>query len=344
MKKKQLIAAILIVFSVMLSSFAFYTYQVLYTPNILIDQKDRMIAIENGATFKELQNQLYDERIVNDLVSFSFLARVKNFDREIKPGMYLLKSNMSNTEAINMLRAGLQAPVKVTFNNARKVEELATKLTDNLQIDSADMAPLLTADSVAESYGFNAETFISMFLPNTYEFYWTVSPRDVLNRMKAEYDRFWNETRRQQAEQLELTPVEVSILASIVDAETNQMDEAPDIAGVYLNRLKRGYKLQADPTLVYAIGDFNIRRILNADKELESPYNTYKYRGLPPGPINMPSIAALEAVLNPNDHNYLYFCAKADFSGYHEFAKTLQEHNVNARKFQRALNQQRIYR
>ncbi len=344
MKKKQFIAAFLIVFSVMLSSFVFYGYQILFTPNILVDQDEQFFAIENGTTFKELQNQLYDQHVVNDLVSFSLLAKVKGFDKNIKPGMYLLKGDMSNMAAINLLRSGSQTPVKLTFNNARLIEELAPKLTMTLQIDSADIAPYLLSDSVARSYGFTRETFISMFLPNTYEVYWTASPKDILDRMKMEYDRFWDETRRAKAEKLGLAPVEVITVASIVDAETNKMDEAARIAGVYLNRLEKGYKLQADPTLKFAMKKFELRRIINKDKEYESPYNTYKYRGLPPGPINMPSIAAIEAVLNAEEHRYLYFCAKDDFSGYHVFAKTLTEHNRNAAKFQRALNKERIYR
>lgn len=344
MKKKQLIAGFMIVFAVMLSSFSFYGYQILFTPNILVDQDERFVAIYDGTTFKELQNQLYEEHIVNDLVSFSLMAKLMHLDEQLKTGMYLLKSNMSNIDAIRLLRAGLQSPVKLTFNSVRKIEELAPKLTANLQMDSTEMAPFLLSDSVARVYGFDSHTFISMFLPNTYEVYWTASPMDVLDRMKKEYDRFWNAERSQKAEALGLTKAEATTLASIVDAETNRMDEAPNIAGVYLNRLAKGYPLQADPTLVYAIGDFSIRRILLKDRDFESPYNTYKYKGLPPGPINMPSIAAIEAVLNHEDHRYLYFCAKDDFSGYHTFAKTLKEHNVNAKKFQHALNQQRIYR
>lgn len=344
MKKKKLIATFMIVFAVMLSSFAFYGYQILFTPNILVDQQDRMFAIPKGTTFNELRNRLYDERIINDAVSFSLLAKLKEYDTHIKPGMYLLKADMSNTEAINLLRAGLQTPVKLTFSNARKIGELAPKLTSTIQLDSTDLAPLLQSDSVAKAYGFTKETFIAMFLPNTYEVYWTITAKELLDRMHSEYQRFWNEERKAQAANLGLSQTEVATVASIVDAETNQMSEAPTIAGVYLNRLERGMKLDADPTLVFAIGDFSIRRILNKDKEFDSPYNTYKYRGLPPGPIRMPSIAAVEAVLNSEEHRYLYFCAKEDFSGYHVFAKTLSEHNVNARKFQRALNQQRIYR
>lgn len=206
------------------------------------------------------------------------------------------------------------------------------------------MATLLLADSTAAHYGFEPATFISMFIPNTYQVYWTATPRQILDRMKKEYDAYWTEERIAKAQAMNLSKVEVSTLASIVQGETNKMDEAATIAGVYVNRLKRGIPLQADPTLVFAIGDFTIRRILNKDKEFESPYNTYKYRGLPPGPINMPSIPALDAVLDYEEHRYLYFCAKDDFSGYHAFAKTLTEHNRNARKFQRALNKERIYR
>ncbi len=341
---KNFIAAFMIVFTVMLSSFAFYGYQILYTPNILVDQDDRHITIEDGTTFKALQNKFYDERIVNDLVAFSFLAKAKGYDDKIKSGHYLLKRNMSNSEAINLLRAGLQSPVKITFNSVRKIDELAVKMTQTLQLDSADLALYLLSDSVAQIYGFNSNTFISMFLPNTYEVYWNITPIQLLDRMKREYDNFWTMERVSKAEKLGLSPIEVITMASIVDAETNRMTEGSTIAGVYLNRLKKGYKFQADPTLKFAMNNFEIKRILNKDMEFESPYNTYKYYGLPPGPINMPSIAAIEAVLNAEDHRYLYFCARPDFSGYHDFANTLIEHNKNAQALHRALNANRIFR
>ncbi|MEQ9466209.1 MAG: endolytic transglycosylase MltG [Ekhidna sp.] len=344
MRKKYFIAIFLVVFTMMLSSFAFYTYQIIYTPNVLIEQEDRYFAIPRGTTFKQLQDKLSDERIVNDLVSFSFLAKLKDLDTNVKNGMYLIKGDMTNMELINLLRSGAQTPVKLTFSNARLLKQLPKILTQNLEIDSAELAPILFADTTAQYYGFKKETFVSMFIPNTYEVYWTTRPKELLDRMKAEYDRFWTEERKQKAKDLNMSKEQVSTLASIVQGETNKMDEAPTIAGVYINRLKRGIPLQADPTLVFAIGDFSIRRILNKDKEFESPYNTYKYRGLPPGPISMPSIPAMDAVLNYADHNYLYFCANSDFSGYHVFAKTLVEHNVNAAKFQRALNRERIYR
>ena len=344
MRKKNILAIFLVVFTMMLSSFAFYTYQILYTPNVLVEAPARNIAIRHGMTFKELQNSLSYERIVNDLVSFSFLAKLKDLDTSLKPGMYALSSDMTNMELINLLRSGAQTPVNLTFSHARLLNQLPKRLTSSLEIDSTDMATLLLADSTAAHYGFEPATFISMFIPNTYQVYWTATPRQILDRMKKEYDAYWTEERIAKAQAMNLSKVEVSTLASIVQGETNKMDEAATIAGVYVNRLKRGIPLQADPTLVFAIGDFTIRRILNKDKEFESPYNTYKYRGLPPGPINMPSIPALDAVLDYEEHRYLYFCAKDDFSGYHAFAKTLTEHNRNARKFQRALNKERIYR
>ena len=328
----------------MLSSFAFYTYQILYTPNILVEGEPRKITIPHGMTFKEFQKQMSEERIVNDAVSFGFLSKLKDLDTSLKPGLYSLEADMTNLELINLLRSGRQTPVNLTFSNARLLEDLPRKLTQSLEIDSAAMARILLHDTTANHYGFEDQTFISMFIPNTYQVYWTDSPKQLLDRMKREYDAFWTDERMQKASSLNMTKAQVSTLASIVQGETNKMEEAPTVAGVYINRLKRGIPLQADPTLVYAIGDFSIRRILNKDKTFDSPYNTYKYRGLPPGPINMPSIASLESVLDFEEHSFLYFCAKEDFSGYHIFAKTLSEHNRNARKFQQAMNRRRIYR
>ncbi|MEM6644241.1 MAG: endolytic transglycosylase MltG [Bacteroidota bacterium] len=344
MRKRTVLAMFLVVFAMMLSSFAFYTYQIMYTPNVLTDGEEQYVSIPKGSTFSELQSLLDNERIVNDLVSFSFLSKLRDLDTELKPGRYLLSPDMNNMQFISLLKSGRQAPVNLTFSNARLLSQLPKKLTSNLEADSAAMASLMLADTTAGHYGFEEHNFISMFIPNTYEVYWTASPKDILDRLKREYDAFWTDERIQKAKNLNMTPIQVSTLASIVQGETNKMNEAATIAGVYINRLQRGIALQADPTLVFAIGDFTIRRILNKDKTFESPYNTYKYRGLPPGPINMPSIAALQAVLNYEEHDYLYFCAKADFSGYHVFAETLSEHLRNARKFQRALNRERIYR
>ena len=237
-----------------------------------------------------------------------------------------------------MLRGGLQTPVKVTFNNMRDVKMLAGRISQQIEADSLSIVSLLSNSDSLNAMGFNAKTIPALFLPNTYEFYWNTTAGQFVDKMRREYDKFWNEERRNKAKAVGLTPVEVSTLASIVDKETNKTDEMARIAGVYLNRLRDGWLLQADPTLVFALGDFELKRVLNVHKEVESPYNTYKYPGLPPGPICIPSLAAINAVLSPEKHHYYYFCAKEDFSGYHNFAKTLAEHNKNAQKYQKELN------
>lgn len=344
MIRKKFVAVFMIVFTVMASSFAFYFYQMLFTPNILVEREDELFAIAPGATFEEVQDDLYDLGIVNDLVSFSFLAKVRDYNDYVKPGLYSLKKDMSNLQAINLLRSGAQQPVKLTFTLARKIDELPEKIAPFVHFSEQELANVMLSDSVARSYGFEPETFISMFVPNTYEVYWTITPEQFLDRMQKEYDQFWNADRLTKAEALGLTPKEISTLASIVESETNKMDEAPKVAGLYLNRLKEGMYLQADPTLKFALNNFEIRRLLNKDMEIDSPYNTYKYPGLPPGPISLPSIAALNAVLNAEEHDYLYLCAKADFSGYHAFAVDLTEHNRNAAQLHRALDMRRIYR
>jgi UPF0755 protein len=342
MKNKNFLAVGLIIGSMLVSSFSFYFWQVVYTPNILIDKEDVVFNIPTGANFKYVQNSLYDLGIVNDLVSFSFLSKLKRYDQSIKPGSYLLQADMSNRDAINMLRSGDQVPIKLTYSNARSLEVLAAKIASYLEFDSATMISNLSNSDVASSYGFTKETFLCMFLPNTYEVYITDQPIVVLDRIYSAYKIFWNPERMAKAEALNLTPEEVIVLASIVDAETNQMDEAPTVAGVYINRLNKNIKLQADPTLIFAMGDYTIKRVLYKHMQVDSPYNTYKYAGLPPGPINLPSIAAIEAVLNYVKSDYLYFCANPDFTGNHIFARTLSQHNKNARLLHLALNQKQI--
>ena len=344
MKNKNFLAVGLIIGSMLVSSFSFYFWQVVYTPNILIDKEDVVFNIPTGANFKYVQNSLYDLGIVNDLVSFSFLSKLKRYDQSIKPGSYLLQADMSNRDAINMLRSGDQVPIKLTYSNARSLEVLAAKIASYLEFDSATMISNLSNSDVASSYGFTKETFMCMFLPNTYEVYITDQPIAVLDRIYSAYKIFWNPERMAKAEALNLPPEEVIVLASIVDAETNQMDEAPTVAGVYINRLNKNIKLQADPTLIFAMGDYTIKRVLYEHMQVDSPYNPYKYAGFPPGPINLPSIAAIEAVLNYAKSDYLYFCANPDFTGNHIFARTLSQHNKNARLLHLALNKKKIYK
>lgn len=344
MKRKKIFVIFILVFSVLLSSFGLYFYQLIQTPNILVEKFDAPFIIPPGATFKDVQNKLHEGGYVQDLVAFSFLAKLMDYDENIKAGRFLLKKDMNNLQAVKLLRSGSQAPLDITFNNVRLKEELAEKITANIAADEDKFFALLQDTALIKSYGFNEYTILSMFIPNTYEVYWTISEKELLDRMKAEYDRFWNDERKAKASALGMTTEEISTLASIVEAESKKIDEKPKIAGVYINRLNRGMALQADPTLVYAAGDFSIKRVLNVHKEIDSPYNTYMYAGLPPGPINIPPISAIDAVLNFQEHNYLYFCAKEDFSGYHSFATNLTQHLNNARRYQRALNEAKLYK
>lgn len=328
---------IFLVFAILGISFVFYAWQILYTPNVLVEKEDRAIFIKDGDTFKTVQKQLHDGNIVQDLMSFAFLARLMNYDDHIKPGRFILRRNMTNLEAIRTLRSGNQEPVEITFNNVRLISELAEKITRNLSITSTEFEAALIQFAKNNPYGFNKDNVISMFIPNTYEVYYNVSSQGLVEKMHEEYEKFWNAERQAKAKALGMTQVEVSTLASIVQAESVRHDEAPVIASLYLNRLKTGMPLQADPTLVFASGDFSLKRVLNEHKEIDSPYNTYRNAGLPPGPINMPHIKSIDAVLDHAETNYLYMCAKEDFSGRHNFTNDYQEHMRNAAKYQRAL-------
>lgn len=343
-KKNKIFIAALMLFSVLLISFSFYIYQIIYTPNILVEKDSRSLFIRPGESFSQLQARLYNEHYIQEGVSFGVLAKLMDYDENVKPGHYVLEKNMTNIQAIRLLRSGQQTPLHITFNNLRTKKDLAGRLTKDLIAEEQELYRLMNDSATVARYGFDTVNIASMFIPNTYEFFWTSNAEDVMERMHTEYERFWNEERRGKAAAMNLTPQEVSVLASIVQAETIKADEMPRVAGVYLNRLRRNMRLEADPTLVFAANDFTIRRVLNEHKAIDSPYNTYKYTGLPPGPINIPHIGAMEAVLNAEDHKYLFFCAKDDFSGYHAFAATYTEHLRNARRYQKALNQQKVYR
>ncbi|PRY85525.1 endolytic transglycosylase MltG [Mongoliibacter ruber] len=343
-KKTKFLLVFIITFSVLLTSLSFYFYQAFFSPNALVDKEEgRMIQIPSNATFQMVVDTLYQNEVINDVITFSFVSKVMKYQEAVKPGLYNIPPKTNNLNLVRMLRSGNQTPVMVTFNNVRLKEDLAEKITRNLEISEQQFLDLLTDSVNIRKFGFEEETIMSMFIPNSYEVWWNTSAEKLFDRMFNEYNSFWTEERKNKASQLGLSPNEVSTLASIVQAETQKADERPKVAGVYLNRLKINMPLQADPTLVFAAGDFSIKRVLNVHKEIESPYNTYKYTGLPPGPINLPEISALEAVLNYEDHSYLYFCAKEDFSGYHAFATSLTEHLNNARRYQAALNRSKIY-
>lgn len=343
-KKKKLLLILIITFSVLGISMSFYFYQVFYNPNVLI-RSDQPIAlrIPSNANYKFVSDKLYDDQIIDDPVSFAFVSKILGYQELVKPGLYTIMPKMTNLELVRLLRSGNQTPVRITFNNVRTKEDLAEKITANLEVSKDQFLELLQDSVNIRKFGFEEESIMSMFIPNTYEVWWNTSTEALFDRMYREYNDFWTENRKAQAQRLGLSTLEVSTLASIVQAESQKSDERPKIAGVYLNRLRLNMPLQADPTLVFAMGDFSIKRVLNIHKETESPYNTYKYSGLPPGPINLPDINSLDAVLNAEDHKYLYFCAKEDFSGYHSFATNLAQHNANARRYQAALNAAKIF-
>ncbi len=333
---------LLVLFFLLLAGFwARHLYREYYGPNVT---KNYLLFIHDGDKFEQVVKNLEENSCLSGMESFQRFARFKDYGNNIKPGAYKIQQGWSNSQLVNVLRSGAQTPVMVTFNSIRTREELAGKLARQLQSDSLSFLQLLRNDSISIKMGFKPETLPSLFIPNSYSIYWTTTPAGFLIRMKREYDIFWNEARKQKAKAAGLTTDQVATLASIVQEESNKNDEKPVIAGVYLNRLRKNWPLQADPTIRFALGDFTIRRILTAQLTVDSPYNTYLKSGLPPGPINFPEISSLEAVLNYRVHDFFFFCAKEDFSGYHNFAKTLAEHNRNAQKYQAALNKLKIFK
>lgn len=274
--------------------------------------------------------------------AFRAYARRIDLAGTFKPGHYVVEPGMSVTEVARMLQLGMQTPVRVTINNVRIPSQLAGKLARQIDADSATILRALTSEKLAAELGFDSVTLFSMFIPDTYEFYWTVTPEEFVRRMKREYDRFWTPERDARRSRSGLSRLEVMTLASIVYEETRKTDEMPRIAGVYINRLRRGIPLQADPTVKYAMQDFGLRRILHRHLKTPSPYNTYVNKGLPPSPICMPGKNAIDAVLNFEHHDYIFFCARPTFDGYHNFARTLREHNANARAYSAELNRRRI--
>lgn len=342
-KRKRLLIG-MVIFSVILTSFSFYFYQVFYGANVLQEAQPKTMLVDKDDNFDSLRNNLLDAKIIDDVISFSFVAKVLGYQDNVKPGLYFFEPEMTNLQAVRRLRSGDQVPVDVTFNNVRFKEDLVEKIVSTTGIDGNEFLRLLNDDDYVAELGFNKETIMAMFIPNTYEVYWTISEKDLFARMKQEYDKFWNSTRKAKAAEVGLSPEEISTLAAIVQDEMYVVSESPKIAGLYLNRIKKNMLLQADPTVKFALGDFSIQRVLTADLRVDSPYNTYKHRGLPPGPINLPTIASIDAVLNYEKHDYIYMCAKEDFSGYHRFAEDLTTHNKNAKLLHRALNKRNIYR
>lgn len=319
-------------------------YKKIYHPNVSLQEKETFLYIPTGARFDDVVRLLNEGGYILNSGSFEWVAEMKKYKDQVKPGRYRIKNGMSNNEIINLLRSGMQEPVNLVFHNVRTPEELAGKVASYIEADSIDIIIMYRDTEVRKKYGFSGDKMFTMFIPNTYEFYWNTSAEEFMERMGKEYKNFWNAERQGKAKELGLSQSEVTIIASIVEKESVKRDEYKTIAGVYLNRIRKGMKLQADPTVVYAIGDFTIKRVTHKDLEYDSPYNTYKYEGIPPGPICLPGTTAIDAVLNAEKHEYLFFCAREDFSGYHNFARTNAQHEQNAKKYRSALDRLKIKR
>ncbi len=318
-------------------------YRKAFKPNVFIkNTKDKYLYIPTGSSYDDVLAILYGKNLIKNKTTFEWSAERMNYRKNINPGRYKLKSRMTNHRLILILRSGLQEPVILTFNKIRTLEKLAGMVSARIEAGYTEILDLLNSKEYIGSLGFDEHTIIGLFIPNTYEFYWNTSATQFIERMREEYNKFWNKKRTNKAMQMNFTINDVVTLAAIVDEESGKEEEKPRIAGVYVNRLKKGIKLQADPTVKYAVGDYTIRRVLTKHLQADSPYNTYRFYGLPPGPITIPSISSIDAVLNYEKHDYLYFCAKEDFSGYHYFSKSLAQHNKYARLYQNALNKRRI--
>lgn len=309
----------------------------------LAGEKEVDFYIPTGSSFKDVLQMLAEQRMLRDTSSFRWLALQKNYPNNVYPGRYRIRDGLNNNELIGMLRSGRQEPVELVFNNIRTTGKLAATVAEQIEADSAGIRSILRDSAFLAEHQLTPETVFGVFIPNTYEIYWNTSPAQFMERMIREYRIFWNEKRLARARNIGLSPMEVMTLASIVDEETLKKDEEARIAGLYINRLKQGMRLQADPTVKFAAGDMTITRVLKKQVSIDSPYNTYQRVGLPPGPIVIPSVSAIDAVLNHERHDYLYMCAREDFSGYHNFARTLAQHNKNARSYQQALNRRKIF-
>ncbi len=341
--RKRNIIVILISLILIALIAGYYFANIILLDNV-VDNKEgyHYLYIKKSSTFEDLKTTFEDEEILNSVSNFEWVAKRKNYTTKIKPGRYLIKNGMSNSDIVNLLRSGKQEPVKLEFNSIRTREQLVSRIAQQLDIDSAELIKILIDKNYLKTIGLTPENSITVFIPNTYSVYWNITSKQLFDRMLKESDKYWNSSRKNKAKTLKLTLQQVITLASIVESETAKNDEKPIVAGAYLNRLKKDMCLEADPTLVFAVGDFSIRRVLNKHKEVDSPYNTYKNKGLPPGPICIPSTTSIDAVLNPAEHDYIYFCARESLDGYHNFAVTYKEHLANARRYQAALDRMNI--
>ena len=342
---KKLLWAIAIIGLLVAAYFGYYVYNAMLSPNTNFNNDEAYIFVSKNDSYKDVRMQL--EPLLKDIDAFDALAERKQYTTNLKAGKFIIKKGMSNNDIINSIRSN-NIPVKIAFNNQESLGKLASRISKQIDADSLSLIEAMTDETFLKESGFTNQTALGMYIPNSYEFFWNTSAEGFRDRMLKEYNRFWNASRNAKAKTIGLSRDEVMTLASIVHEESKQASEQPRIAGVYMNRIRIGMPLQADPTLkfaAYQLPEYKntiIKRVLNKHKEIASPYNTYMYPGLPPGLIAMPDISAINAVLNYEKHNYLYFAANAKKLGFHKFAKTLAQHNVNAREYQRYLSSQGI--
>jgi UPF0755 protein len=344
---KKIAALFSVVLITVLIIYGYMMYRDIFSDNTKFSEEEVYVYIPTDADYETVKQTVFP--YIQDMERFDNVAQKKAYpERSDKSGKFLLKKGMNSNEIINSLR--MNVPVNLAFNNQERLENFAGRIGTQIEADSLSLLNAFTDQKFLDENGFTKQNVLSMFVPNSYEFFWNTSAVKFRNKMLKEYNKFWTNERLEKAKKLNLTPIQVSILASIVHKETVKKDERPKVAGVYLNRLVKGMKLEADPTVIYAVklqsNDFNqvIKRVLNKDLATVSPYNTYMYQGLPPGPIAMPDITALDAVLNPEQHNYIYFCASVTRFGYHEFAVTPAQHEANRQKYVAWISSQGIKR
>lgn len=340
-KRPYIILLVVVVATIksLIITFVIYACYIISSP---MGGERHLLYIDKATTRQSLFAELSDVYGEKNAKAVDMMLKVRKRRPNMYPGCYLITEDMTPMKIYRLLTRGDESTVNFTFNNIRTKQELADVTSKYLNLPADTVVAMLNDTALCHSLGFDTVSIISMFLPDTYQVYRCSSPHAFMKRMKREYDTFWNDNRKSLANNAGLTPYEVAILASIVEEETKIPDEMNRVAGLYINRLRKGMLLQADPTVKYAVGDFSLQRILNKHLETDSPYNTYKYHGLPPGPIRIPSKTALNAVLNYERNNYLYMCAKEDFSGRHNFATSLSEHNRNANRYRNALNRLKI--
>ena len=335
MSFKKVILIIVVIILVAAAAVTAYFYNILTTPVSTCD--DYRIFIRPSDTQESILTGIGQADPEAKTKGLIYILDHRKYDQNIHTGCYTVKSGATPRQVADMLTSGAQTPVKLTINSTRTVSQMARNIASQLMVDSATVASRLTSESLLDSLGYTPATVFCMIIPNTYEVYWNTSADALINRLTKERDRFWNEQRRSKASSIGLNEIEVMTLASIVEEETAKSDELPVVAGLYINRLKRKMPLQADPTVIFALGGERPKRVLKKHLEVNSPYNTYKHTGLPPAPIRFVNTRSIDAVLNYTNHNYLYMCAKEDFSGYHNFTSSLSQHNANAARYQRAL-------